>query len=184
MLFSCRGNEELFDLFFDRRAGEGNLLVLPGDKTEKLFALCHKMTDGEKDAISAYADFFDLMRLLKSADSKSPENIYPTDVEFAVKYIVDNFSGDVTVSQIAHLAGVSVNTLERHFSETLGKSPSRYLLDKRLSYAAFLLSNGATVTEASERSGFSDYSRFISVFRKNYGTTPLKYKNGTRQTLL
>lgn len=180
MLFSCNGNEELFDLFFNRRAGDRNLLVLPPDKTERFFALCHRMTKKEDDKLTALSDFFELMRLLKSADSANPENVYPSDVEFAIKHIGDNFASPVTVSEIAHLAGVSVNTLERHFSETLGKSPSRYLLDKRLSYAAFLLSKGENVTEASEKSGFSDYSRFISVFKKNYGITPLKYKNGAR----
>ena len=51
-----------------------------------------------------------------------------------------------------------------------------YIKKKRLGNAVKLLSKGCTVTEASYQSGFPDYSNFISVFKKTYGTTPLKYK--------
>ena len=180
MLFSCRGNEKFFDLFFERRAGDKNLLVLSPDSTQRFTALCHKLAKGGYDEISGMANFFELIKLLRSADSPSPESAYPNDVEFAIKYIGENFTSPITVAEIAGGAGVSVNTLERHFSKTLGKTPAKYILGKRLSYAAFLLSKGESVTDASEKSGFSDYSRFISIFKENYGTTPLKYKNGAR----
>lgn len=176
ILFSCKGNEELLTRFFNRKEGDGNLLVLPPDKTEKLFSLCRNMTKAENDKMLALADFFELMKLLGSADNINPKSSYPQDVEFAIKYIGENFSSPITVKDIAKSAGVSVNTLERHFSETLCQTPSGYLLKKRLSHAAFLLSEGESVTNASEKSGFSDYSKFISVFKKNYGMTPLKYK--------
>ena len=180
ILFSCRGNERLYGLFFDRRAGDKNLLVLPPDGTQRLVELCHKISQKKIDEVCALASFFELIKLLRSADSPSPESAYPKDVEYAIKFIGENFKNPITVDEIAKGARVSINTLERHFSKTLGKTPARYILDKRLSHAAFLLSKGESVTDASEKSGFSDYSRFISVFGKVYGTTPLKYKNGVR----
>jgi AraC-like DNA-binding protein len=35
---------------------------------------------------------------------------------------------------------------------------------------------GDTVTEAALKSGFSDYSNYIQLFKKQFGMTPLQYK--------
>ena len=92
----------------------------------------------------------------------------------------ENFSGISTVEEIAEHSHVSINTLERHFSATIGTTPSDYLRKKRLAHAAKLLSEGLSVTEASEESGFPDYSWFISLFKKHYGITPHKYKKSLK----
>lgn len=60
--------------------------------------------------------------------------------------------------------------------QTLNLSPTEYIKKKRLANVIKLLSTGCTVAEASSQSGFSDYSNFIALFKKIYGTTPLKYK--------
>ena len=52
---------------------------------------------------------------------------------------------------------------------------------KRLANAARLLAMGASVAEASELSGFPDYSNFISIFKKTYGMTPLEYKKSKQK---
>jgi len=45
-----------------------------------------------------------------------------------------------------------------------------------LAIAAKYLAGGCTVAEACEKSGVSDYSYFIALFRKTYGLTPLQYQ--------
>lgn len=177
ILFSSHGNEDLLDIFFDRKTGEKNLIMLPQDKTEEIIALCHKMTDKSESKQKGYYRFFKLLDLLGKGDAASnPATAYTEDIIYSVNYINNNISDNISITELSKRVNVSVNTLERHFMQFVGMPPSVYIKKKRLANAARLLSEGCTVTEASEKSGFSDYSGFISLFKKTYGITPLKYK--------
>ena len=183
ILFSARGNEHLFPQFFDRKKGENNLLMLPVDKREELIALCHSIAGGTESEADKYSSFFRLIKLLElaSVDKSNIDSIAP-DVVGALSYIDENFDSPITVKELAENVHVSVNTLERHFKETIHHSPLEYIKRKRLAHAASLLHSGATVMEAYNKSGFSDYSGFITLFKKNYGVTPLKYRNEHKKT--
>ncbi len=182
ILFSAHGNEDILDIFFDRRLGEGNHLVLSPQNTDELISLCHHMTKTENSQVCRYFNFFRLISLLQSADTPhKSDGGYPSDVVLAVNYISQNFAQPMTVADIARKCCVSVNTLERHFVSFLNTSPSVYIRKKRLANAAKLLSDGCSVTEASEKSGFSDYSAFIALFRKTYGITPLQYSKSAQK---
>ena len=182
ILFSSLGNEDMLDIFFDPKLGSPSHLTLsPGD-TEKLVSLCHTMVEAPKDDKHRYYNFFKLITLLQNAEiTETGERQYPSDIISALNYIGSNFTQPITVTAIAKSSNVSVNTLERHFMQIFGQTPTTYIRKKRLSNAAKLLTEGKTVTEASEESGFSDYSNFISLFRKAYGITPLQYKKQQRK---
>lgn len=57
MLFSAAGNEYLFDKFYNRKAGEGNLLMLEKDKTEELISICEKLTFETGSELEKYLVF-------------------------------------------------------------------------------------------------------------------------------
>lgn len=88
-----------------------------------------------------------------------------------------NFSELRGVSDIVSRHFTSPATLTRWFRKYLHTSPREYLESVKLSNAATLLSGGASVTEACMRSGFSDCSHFIVLFKRKFGQTPLRYKN-------
>ncbi len=177
ILFSSTGNEELLDIFFKRKLGKANRLTPPLDKLDELISVCHELTKEENDPLTKYGNFFRLMLLLKSCSvGESTGKKFSSDITLAIEYIDANFSRPLKVEEIASAAHVSVNTLERHFIKGLNLTPSAYIRKKRLSNAVKLLSQGYTVSQAAEQSGFRDYSGFISLFRRTYGLTPLKYK--------
>ena len=181
ILFSSAGNEHLFDAFFKRKSGNSNHLSLPPEETEVLISLCHKMTENEPAESRRYYNFFKLINILQNADIVANAEVnYPADTVHAINYINRHFKDAISVSEIAKEANVSINTLERHFKETLNISPYSYIRKKRLANAARLLSEGLSVSEASSESGFPDYSNFISLFKKTYGITPLKYMKSKR----
>jgi len=163
--------------FFNRPIGKENLLSLPAEQQAELQALCHEMIDGKQDAAEQQYRFFRLLHLLNGAQASLPPSKQEhTDVAMALDYINTHYASAITVAELAALSHVSINTLERHFGEVLHMPPSVYLKKKRLSVAAALLHRGATVGEACRDCGFSDYSKFIALFKQTYGTTPLKYK--------
>ncbi len=184
ILFSSVGNEWLLDRFFNRKAGEGNLLFLPPERVGEFISLCGEMTTPAKTQVEKYCRFFKLINFLQMAESLEPvRDGYRGVVTAALGFISENLSMPITVGQIAHAVNVSVNTLERHFKRELNATPMEYIKKKRLALAAKLLAEGQTVTEASENSGFGDYSGFIALFKSVYGITPLKYKKGLKGTV-
>lgn len=184
ILFSASGNEYLFDDFYDRNAGENNLLILTPDKNTELISVCKKMADGNGSELENYLNFFKMISLLHDATAPNrSDTSYPDIVVKAITYINNNLSAPLTVTEISQKVNVSINTLERHFLRFLNLSPTGYIRKKRLSNALKLLSEGCSITEASEKSGFPDCAGFIALFRKTYGQTPLAYKK-SRNILL
>ena len=181
ILFSCKGNEQLFGRFFDRAAGRDNLLTLCAHDTNELMELCHRMADNTN--CLKHLDFFKFIELLQNASVSAPDTTYyPQDITYAIRYINLHFDESLSVADIAKDAGVSINTLERHFLKAVSLTPTEYIQSKRLANAAKLLSLNYSVTDASQLSGFPDYSGFIALFKKHYGVTPLKYKKGVLQS--
>jgi len=181
ILFSSNGNERLLERFFDRKEGSGNLLTLPAKRLRELVSLCHAMIEKDDSEFDRYYRFFHLIRLLNDAEFTAVQTEgYLQDVATVLDYIEAHYSEPITVKELARVAHVSVNTLERHFEEVLRMPPSVYLKKKRLGIAAALLDRGNSVGEACRKSGFSDDSKFIALFGKTYGTTPFQYQKQNR----
>ncbi len=179
MLLSSNGNEALMKPFFDRPVGVGNLIVLSAQKNKELQELFRSMLQSEAEEPEKTLQFLTILSILQTgalADPSKAHTLLPPDLALALSYINDNFSKAISVKELATVAHVSVNTLERHFLNHLQISPYEFIKQKRLMYAAELLGKGKTVAEASSESGFADYSHFISIFKRFFGITPLQYK--------
>ena len=175
ILFSCAGNERLFDIFFDRAPGEKNLIVLMPEKADLLAKTFDMLIREELPEGRKYFEFFNIIEILESgaAGDSAPMS---EDVVSAIKFISGNFGEQIVLRDISARLHVSTNTLERHFKSRTGITMREYLCQKRFANAAKLLAESASVFEAYEKSGFSDYSHFISQFKKRFGVTPLAYK--------
>ncbi len=177
ILFSPERNEKLLSLFFGRCTGSDNLFELGEEQTRELIALCHKMCAPTHDEIEKYFYFFKLLLLLESPRVIEKEHsAVQKELAPILEFIHQNFSEKLTVCRLAKEAHVSINTLERWFDTNIKMSPSLYIKKVRLANAARLLAEQASVTEAAEKSGFSDVSGMILQFKESYGITPLQYK--------
>lgn len=184
--FSAEGNERLLGRFFDRPLGVENLICLGADEMREAEALCRTLLSEDLSELSRYGAFFRLLSILDESgvgEETRSEAVLPPDVRCALDFIQENFPTAFTVSRLAAEAHVSVNTLERHFLSSMRVTPSEFLKERRLAHAESLLRAGKSVMEASEESGFSDYSHFIALFRKRFGVTPLKYKKQRKKGL-
>lgn len=94
-----------------------------------------------------------------------------------MRFMQENLSGALSLSQIAASAAVSERECLRCFHEVIGVPPMRYLRQLRLERAARLLSTTEmTVAEVGSDCGFSEPSLFIRSFRSRYGQTPAAYR--------
>lgn len=178
ILFSADNNEKILDIFFNRKSGEKNLLMIAPSKIDRLIYILEKFNQGGLTPVNNYRYFFEFLEILNTATkpSKNSDKAIDSDLKLAIRYINDNISYHFTIKDLAKASNTSISTLERHFRYFFGISPSEYIKQRKLGIAVELLNNGSTVTEACFNSGFADCSKFISFFKKNIGMTPLKYK--------
>ena len=87
-------------------------------------------------------------------------------------YFSDHFTEQITAEELAKRLGICRTALMNGFKSYMGCTMHQYQQSLRLKYAEYLRSNGASVGEAAEASGFCDASGYIRAYRRVYGTTP------------
>ncbi|MCP2014020.1 AraC-like DNA-binding protein [Deinococcus sp. HSC-46F16] len=95
----------------------------------------------------------------------------------------DDFARNVTLDELARLAGLNPYTLLRAFRRAHGLPPHAYQLQVRLRHAKRFLRGGETVAQAALRAGFADQSHFGRHFRRTFGVTPGQYRQGVKNVL-
>ena len=166
-------------LSFANRADFSNYIHFPVDTRAELLTLLYQLKEAEKDGKEPAKSYylFKLLTLLSEGKKTSPkEQMLPHSVQQVLDYIHLNFTELSRVEDIAEATHISSSTLNRWFRKYLQLSPYKYVEALKLSFAQKLLLDGCSVTEAAERSGFTDCSRFIAIFKNKFGTTPLKFK--------
>lgn len=84
-----------------------------------------------------------------------------------------NFHFNVQMSRFAYLTGRSLATFKRDFERVFHTSPSRWLQQRRLQEAHYLIKEkGRTASDVYLEIGFEDLSHFSFAFKKMYGIAP------------
>lgn len=102
----------------------------------------------------------------------------------ARELLEDEFARNVTLDELAAVAGVNAFTLLRAFRRRYGLPPHAYQLQVRLRRARALLRAGETTAQAALLAGFADQSHFGRHFRRTFGVTPARYRRGVRNVLV
>ena len=84
----------------------------------------------------------------------------------------DHLDEPLAVEDLADRAGMSRAAFDRHFKATTTMSPLRFLKALRLNEAAMLISNGANITQAASRVGYTSLSQFSREFKRHFGASP------------
>jgi AraC family transcriptional regulator len=104
-------------------------------------------------------------------------NEKPFFIRKVVKYIDENFSEPVSLSELAAIANVSSEHLVREFKKVFKVTIGEYIRNKRVNKACELLRySGKEISEISFDLGFADNSHFTRVFKQATGYTPLTYR--------
>jgi AraC-like DNA-binding protein len=88
-------------------------------------------------------------------------------------YMTEHYKYNVDINRFAYLTGRSLATFKRDFEKTFHTSPNRWLQQKRLNDAWYLLKEkGQKVSDVYMDVGFKDLSHFSFAFKKAYGVAP------------
>lgn len=110
-----------------------------------------------------------------TADQSQPE--LPPVVTAIRAYLLENYPQPITLDALAQKFSISKFHLQRTFRKFVGMSPAEYLQKVRMVKAKELLrTTTLPVSMIAEQVGIESTSYFISAFRKQEDTTPLKYR--------
>ncbi|MCV9965788.1 AraC family transcriptional regulator [Pararhizobium sp. BT-229] len=83
----------------------------------------------------------------------------------------------VTSEDLEKVSGLDRFTLARQFRSSLGTSPHRYLIMRRLERARAMIGSGRSLVDIALETGFSDQAHFTRHFKKASGMTPGRWAN-------
>jgi AraC-like DNA-binding protein len=90
-------------------------------------------------------------------------------------FMEKNFHFNVQLQRFAYLTGRSLATFKRDFEKLYHTTPNRWLQQRRLQEARYLLTEkGKPVSDVYLEVGFEDLSHFSFAFKKAYGVAPSK----------
>ncbi|TBT20771.1 AraC family transcriptional regulator [Vibrio parahaemolyticus] len=93
-----------------------------------------------------------------------------------VKEFLEDFpQTDVSLEELAKLAGLSPFHLLREFQKQFGFPPHAYQIQQRLRMAKKLLKQGRRISDVAQECGFHDQSHLHRHFKKAMGVTPGQY---------
>jgi AraC family transcriptional activator FtrA len=105
----------------------------------------------------------------------------PDSLAPLLDWITANLSRPLTVEDMATHSGLSRRTLSRHFTDQLGVSPGRWLLDRRIaSTRALLEETDLSVETIAQRVGLSSAVNLRRRFHSALNTTPAAYRRSFR----
>lgn len=88
-------------------------------------------------------------------------------------FMAQNYKYNVDINRFAYLTGRSLATFKRDFEKAFHTSPNRWLQQKRLDDAHYLIKEkGWRSSDVYMEVGFKDLSHFSFAFKKAFGVAP------------
>ena len=184
-------NDALFAVGPRWRPGEtpGECLHLGPSEFARVLDLIQRLESELESAsaearVAAFAYFLLLITQLRrhclpweAAGDSAPD----TRIGRAVEFIDNHFADSITIDDIAACCHVSRRHFFRLFEQAVGMAPMEYLKKVRLQKAAtMLLTTNANVTEVAFACGFNDSNYFSSLYHKEFGMSPSRFKRDGR----
>jgi len=94
------------------------------------------------------------------------------------KHIVEaNIDSNLSLTEIAFLANMSLSTFKRHFIAEYNTNPGKWLQKKRLALAKHMMENeNKKPSEIHKQFGYNSLSNFCIAFKNEFGFSPKEVK--------
>jgi AraC family transcriptional regulator len=120
--------------------------------------------------------------LHKYGVSKRRLNLYrgglaPVQLRRVIEYIDTYLAEELSLAELASVAGLSHNHFAQAFKAAMGRPPHRYLTERRVQRARELLRDPRIpIAEIAHAVGFSSQSHLTINFRRMTGMTPARFR--------
>ena len=104
-------------------------------------------------------------------------------VDETIEYIRSHLSEKLSLSGLAHEAGLNPNYFNKVFKERAGDTVNQFIIREKMGLAARLILEGNLKTYAiAELLGYDNYANFVNMFKKTYGLSPNAYAEEHRKS--
>ncbi|MEP6513742.1 MAG: AraC family transcriptional regulator [Parafilimonas sp.] len=111
--------------------------------------------------------------------SQSSKRHHLNTIERAKEYMLENFTTDISLNDLAKHCYISPFHFSRIFKQFCAFSPLNFIQHLRLKHAETMLrTTNLSITDICFESGFNRLDYFSTVFTKKYTLSPSKYKLG------
>lgn len=119
-----------------------------------------------------------ILDLYRTSKEKTVASQNEVLIEKLIDRITENPCGDYPVVKLASECNLSPTHFRRLFDKYTGSSPKEFILSMKISRAKQLLSEGKSIKESAELSGFNDTFYFMRAFKKMTGITAGRFNRG------
>jgi len=104
---------------------------------------------------------------------KTQELFYRSQINQAVKFILEHLDENITIAEIAKSANFSPFHFHRIFTAYIGESLGSYVRRLRVERSLFsLIESNISITQIAFTMGFASNSAYTKAFTKHYGKAP------------
>ena len=169
-----------------------NSIIFPSDETNKLYELIlsfYKVGDTKEPGFSLQCSMimYEIIYILYThylteidKTIKGKNDWHTNRIKHVISYVNEHYAESITLNDGANLLALNPEYFCRYFKKYTGYTFLDYVNTTRLTHIANDLQNtSGSVTELTEKHGFTNYKLFLKMFRKTYGCTPSEYKRHT-----
>ena len=157
--------------------------VLQDGEVAARLSAAHSLMEGRADRLAVDEAFTAALSLMVRRHSRSVPGgrrlgREPAPIRRARRLVDASYMQDLTLDQLADVAGLSRFYFLRAFRREVGVTPHAYLTGRRIAAAKVLLDGDQPLSEVALACGFCDQSHFTRAFKGTTGVTPGQYRRG------
>ncbi len=160
-------------ILLDRSDEDGKNIL---DTIASIYAL-YDDADGHLEAMRALYGIWRSLRRKANVACKNDLNISGelVVIKQIMLFVQEHCSENITLDDICRIGNIGKTKCSKLFNKYLNTTPMGYVRDYRIEKSIKLMEAGCTVSEAADRTGFSDLSHFSKVFRAKMKVSPKEY---------
>lgn len=114
----------------------------------------------------------EILYIINSISSFSEADEQKSVVKNVISFLNENFTEDISLDDLSEKFFISKYYLCRAFKKSTGLTVQNYIKQKRQMLVRELYSQGMTLSQASAKAGFRDYSSFYRNYKKENEKSP------------
>lgn len=146
--------------------------------------LAHAVSSLDRDHEAARQSLSQAVALLEGeCEAGEPDcaGLAPWQLKRALAHIDTHLDATIRIGDLARLVRLSTSYFSRAFKASLGKSPQKFIVDRRIARAQqFMLTTDGTLCDIAGACGFADQAHMSRAFRRITGATPNAWRRARR----